>query len=59
MPKTSAKTAAEYMPVKIPMSLLKEIDKVLGKAGYRSRSEFVKEAIRALLREYGMELKEE
>jgi len=54
MPKTIAKTEAEYAPVKIPKSLLEEVDKAVGKFGYRSRTEFVKDAIRNLLREYGM-----
>ena len=54
MPKTIAKTEAEYAPVKIPKSLLDEVDKAVGKFGYRSRAEFVKDAIRSLLREYGM-----
>lgn len=54
MPKTMAKTEAEYLPVKIPKSLLDEVDKAIGKYGYRSRAEFVKDAIRSLLREYGM-----
>ena len=54
MPKTTARTEAEYLPVKIPKSLLDEVDKAVGKYGYRSRAEFVKDAIRSLLREYGM-----
>jgi len=53
MPKTKAKTEAEYAFVKIPKSLLEEVDKIIGKYGYRSRMEFVKDAIRSLLREYG------
>jgi len=54
MPRTIAKTEAEYVFVKIPKSLLDEVDKAVGKHGYRSRTEFVKDAIRSLLREYGM-----
>ena len=54
MPRTIAKTGAEYVFVKIPKSLLDEVDKAVGKHGYRSRTEFVKDAIRSLLREYGM-----
>jgi len=54
MPKTIAKAEAEYVFVKIPKSLLDEVDKAVGKHGYRSRTEFVKDAIRSLLREYGM-----
>jgi len=59
MPKTKAKTEAEYVFVKIPKSLLVEVDKIIGKYGYRSRMEFVKDAIRSLLREYGAFLPEE
>jgi len=44
-----------YSVVKIPDELAEEIDKVVGKHGYRSRTEFVKDAIRALLREYARE----
>jgi len=54
MPKTVAKTEAEYVFVKIPKSLLDEVDKAIGKHGYRSRTEFIKDAIRSLLREYGV-----
>jgi len=39
--------------VKLPKSLLDEVDKELGKHGYRSRSEFLKDAVRSLLRQYG------
>jgi len=58
LPKSLTKSA-EYVPVQIPKSLLKKVDEIVGKLGYRSRSEFVKEAIRALLREYGVKLEEE
>jgi len=53
MPRTRAEGQADYIFVKIPKSLLDEVDEILGKHGYRSRSEFVKDAIRSLLREYG------
>jgi len=53
MPKTKAEKAAEYIFVKLPKSLLDEVDKELGKHGYRSRSEFLKDAVRSLLRQYG------
>ena len=38
----------QYVNVKIPIELADEIDKILGKKllGYRSRAEFVVEAIR-------------
>ena len=55
MPKTKAEGRAEYGFVKIPKDLIDEIDKVIGRHGYRSRAEFVKDAIRALLREYSRE----
>lgn len=54
MPRTIAKSEAEYVFVKIPKSLLDEVDKAVGKHGYRSRAEFVKDAVRSLLREYGV-----
>ena len=41
-----------YSVIKIPDELAGEIDKIVGKHGYRSRTEFVKDAARALLREY-------
>ena len=46
------KEKSEYVIIKIPADLVKEIDAVLGKHGYRSRAEFVKDAVRALLRHY-------
>ena len=44
-----------YSVIKIPDELADEIDKIVGKHGYRSRTEFVKDAARALLREYARE----
>jgi metal-responsive CopG/Arc/MetJ family transcriptional regulator len=41
-----------YSIIKIPDELAEEVDKIVGKHGYRSRTEFVKDATRALLREY-------
>jgi len=42
-----------YTPVKLPLTLILEIDKFVGsKYGYRSRAEFVKEGCRVLLRQY-------
>ena len=52
MPKTKAKGRAEYVFQKIPKSLIDEVDKLVGLQGYRSRSEFIKDAIRNLLRDY-------
>lgn len=53
MPKTKAIETEVYVFQKIPKSLVDEVDKVMGQYGYRSRSEFVKDAIRSLLRQYG------
>ena len=44
----------EYTQVRIPKELMKEVEKLLGRFGFRSRAEIVKEAIRRLL----LELKE-
>jgi metal-responsive CopG/Arc/MetJ family transcriptional regulator len=44
-----------YSVIKIPDELAEEIDKIVGKHGYRSRTEFVKDAVRTLLREYARE----
>ena len=41
-----------YTTVKIPKELIAEVDSMMNKHGFRSRSEFVKEAVRTLLREY-------
>lgn len=38
-----------YIPVKIPSELVEELDKHIGTFGFRSRQEFVKEAVRRLL----------
>ena len=53
MPKTASQNVEEYSTVKVPKGLVEEIDKMMDKHGFRSRSEFVKEAVRSLLREYG------
>lgn len=52
MPKTKAKKKVKYTLLKLPKDLVDEVDKIVGKHGYRSRTEFVKDAIRSLLREY-------
>ncbi|MCS7136030.1 MAG: ribbon-helix-helix domain-containing protein [Nitrososphaerota archaeon] len=41
-----------YVTVKIPEEIGLQIDKVLYKAGYSSRAEFVKDAIRRLLEKF-------
>jgi len=40
---------SEYVIVKLPRELIKEIDLLVGKYGYRSRAEVVKEAVRRFL----------
>jgi len=39
----------EYVTIKLPKILVDEIDKILEKKGFKSRAEFVKEAIRLRL----------
>jgi len=39
----------EYVPVKIPVDLAEEMDKLKGRYGFRSRGEIAKEAIRRLI----------
>ena len=46
------KESEDYATLKIPKELADEIDKIVGLMGFRSRAEFVKEAIRKLLMEY-------
>ena len=45
---------AGYVNVGLPIDLIKQIDKVVRKSnfGYKSRGEFVKEAVRASLKKY-------
>lgn len=40
-----------YTNIALPEELVKEIDKFIGKLGYRSRAELVKEAVRNRLKE--------
>jgi len=42
----------EYATVKIPRSLIKVVDKLIGKHGFTSRAEITKQAVRELLQEY-------
>jgi len=42
----------DHVTVKIPQELVAEMDKLIGKHGFRSRGEIAKEAIRELLAEY-------
>jgi Arc/MetJ-type ribon-helix-helix transcriptional regulator len=47
------KKEPEYAVYKIPRELDDEVIKVVGKHGYRSKTEFAKDAIRRLLLAYG------
>ena len=40
------------MIVKLPKELIEEVDKIVGSHGYRTRPEVIKDAVRAMLREY-------
>lgn len=48
---TEGKEERDYTTVSIPLTLAEKIDKVLGKGGYRNRTDFVCDAIRRLLEE--------
>jgi len=39
----------EYVTIKLPRILVDEIDKILDKKGFKSREEFIKEAVRLRL----------
>ena len=54
MPKTASEKEEEYSTVKVPKGLIEEIDKMMDRYGFRSRSEFVKDAVRNLLRQYNI-----
>jgi len=43
----------QYVTIKLPIEIVNEIDEMIGKHGFRSRGEFVKEAVRRLLDYYG------
>jgi len=45
---------SDYVVYKLPKDLDEEIQKIVGKHGYRSKTEFVKDAVRRLLLEYGV-----
>jgi len=49
-----SKKEKKYIDVSIPKELISEVDKMIGQYGYRSRPELVKDAIRSLLRQYGL-----
>lgn len=52
MVKYMGKKDSDYAVYKIPKDLDEEVTKVVGKHGYRSKTEFAKDAIRRLLLEY-------
>lgn len=54
----SEEEGARYISVKIPKELMDEIDRIVstGMLGYRSRMEFIKEAIRDKIRELRSEV---
>jgi len=40
---------SDYVQIKLPRELAEEIDRLVGRLGFRSRSEVVKEAVRRFL----------
>jgi len=44
-----------YVTVKIPHNLASEVDKIVGKSGYTSRAEVVKQALRDFLQKHSMQ----
>jgi len=50
---------SDYAVYKIPKELDEEVSRIVGKFGYRSKTEFAKDAIRRLLLEYGLPRKSE
>jgi len=42
----------KHVTVKIPIDLIEEVDKLIGKHGFRSRGEIAKEAIRRIIKDY-------
>ena len=47
-----AKRKSDYVTIKLPAELVKEIDSLIGRFGFTSRGEIVKEAVRRLLDHY-------
>ena len=47
----------DYVGVKIPRNLAEEVDRLIGKHGFTTRAEIVKEALRRILLLYGLEKK--
>ena len=54
MPKKIEKepTEGDYTTIKLPNDLVSLMDKLIGKHGFRSRAEIVKDALRELLKQY-------
>ena len=48
----------EYVTIKLPRILVDEIDKILDKKGFKSRAEFIKEAVRLRLEQLEPKRKE-
>ncbi|MCD6240504.1 ribbon-helix-helix protein, CopG family [Candidatus Bathyarchaeota archaeon] len=48
----------EYVTIKLPRILIDEIDKILDKKGFKSRAEFIKEAVRLRLEQLEPKRKE-
>lgn len=44
----------EYRIIKLPKDLADIIDEMIGRMGYKTRTEFVKDAVRRLLSAYGI-----
>jgi metal-responsive CopG/Arc/MetJ family transcriptional regulator len=45
-------TEENYVTVKIPSDLASDVDGLVGKHGFKTRAEIVKEALRKLLQDY-------
>ena len=45
----------DYRIIKLPKDLADLVDEMLGKMGYKTRTEFVKDAVRRLLSAYGIQ----
>ncbi|MEM3788306.1 MAG: ribbon-helix-helix domain-containing protein [Candidatus Bathyarchaeia archaeon] len=48
----------KYVTIKLPKTLVDEIDNFVGKYGFVSRSEVVKEAVRRLFQQYNISKEE-
>ncbi|MEM3726476.1 MAG: ribbon-helix-helix domain-containing protein [Candidatus Bathyarchaeia archaeon] len=50
---------SKYVTIKLPKTLVDEIDNFVGKYGFVSRSEVVKEAVRRLFQQYNLSREEQ